>query len=133
MRSFTKFLMVLAMLFVLSAQKPFAQYIEIGNGTGSGSWPAYYGPWGNYWENCKTQQLYLASELGAPTGKLFTQLAWNFYQIPTGNRTLYNVTIKIKETSATALTAGAYEDMSSATQVFYAASIVPSNSTGCHF
>ena len=69
MRNFTKFLMVLAMLFVLSAQRPYAQYIEIGNGTSYGSYPAYYGPWGNYWHNQRTQVLYLASELGGPVGK----------------------------------------------------------------
>ena len=52
--------------------------IEIGNGTTYGTSPSYYGPWGNYWENCHTQTLYLASELGGPTGKKFTQLAWKF-------------------------------------------------------
>ena len=103
MTKFTKFLMVMAMLFVLSPQKPFAQYLEIGNGTTTGAYPAYYGPWGNYWENCKTQTLYLASELGAPTGKLFTSLAWNFGVIPTSTNYLNNVTILIKETTATSL------------------------------
>jgi len=130
MKSFTKFLFVLTLLLVLSAQKPFAQYIEIGNGTSYGSWPAYYGPWGNYWHNQKIQQLYLASELGAPIGKKFTQLAWNFGVMSGSPNYLLNVSIKIKETTATSLTAGAFVDMTGATQVFYAASYVPATSTG---
>ena len=105
-------------------------YIEIGSGTTTGTWPAYYGPWGNYWENCKTQTLYLASELGAPTSKLFTSLAWNFGVIPTSTNYLNNVTIKIKETTATSLTSGAYADMTGATQVFYSANLVPATTTG---
>ncbi len=36
-------------------------FVEIGNGTSYGTYPAYYGTWANYWENCHTQQLYLAS------------------------------------------------------------------------
>jgi len=104
--------------------------IEIGNGTTYGTYPAYYGPWGNYWENCKTQTLYLASELGAPTGKLFTEFGWKFGILPTGTNYLNNVTISIKETTATSLTAGAYADMTGATQVFYAASFVPATALG---
>jgi len=122
--------MLMAVLFVLSSQRPCAQYVEIGNGTTYGTYPSYYGPWGNYWENCRTQTLYLASELGAPTGKLFTSLAWNFEQIPPGANYLSNVTIKIKETEDTSLTGGAYADLTGATQVFYAASLVPATSTG---
>lgn len=118
------------MLFVLSSQRPFAQYVEIGNGTTFGTLPAYYGPWGNYWKNCKTQTLYLASELEAPTGKLFTSLAWNFGVISTEINYLKNVTILIKETTDTSLTAGAYADMFGATQVFYAATLFPAVTTG---
>jgi hypothetical protein len=120
----------MTLLFVLSSQRFYAQYIEIGDGLTYGTYPSYYGPWGNYWENCRTQTLYLASELGAPTGKLFTGLAWNFEQIPTGTNYLNNVAIKIKETAVTSLTSGAFADMTDAIQVFYAASLVPATSTG---
>ena len=132
MTRFTKFLMVLAMLFALSAQRPFAQtYIEVGNGTTYGTSPAYYAPWGNYWENVKSQTLYLASELGAPTGKKITQLAYNFERIAASpNNYLNNVTIRIKETTATSLASGSYADMTGATQVFYASSLVPTTATG---
>ncbi len=104
--------------------------IEIGNGTTFGTSPAIYGPWGNYWENCRTQTLYLASELGAPIGKVITQLGWKFGVLPTSTNYLNNVTIKLKETTATALTSGAYADMTGATQVFYAANLVPATTTG---
>jgi hypothetical protein len=122
--------MLMTIFIVLSPQKSFAQFIEVGNGNTYGTYPSYYGPWGNYWENCKTQTLYLASELGAPTGKIFTSLAWNFHQISSENNFLNNVTIKIKETTASSLNSGAYADMTGATQVFYAASLVPATSTG---
>ena len=104
--------------------------IEIGNGTTYGSGVSVYAPWSNYWHNCHTQTLYLASELGAPIGKKFTQLAWKFGVLPNTTNYLNNVTIKIKETAATALTSGAYVDMSDATQVFYAATFVPATATG---
>ena len=75
--------------------------------------------------------LYLASELGAPVGKKFTQLAWKFGVVASSpNNYLLNVTIKIKETTAASLTAGSYADMTGATQVFYAASLVPATATG---
>ncbi len=120
----------MTVLFMLSSQKPFAQFIEIGDGNTCGTYPSYYGPWGNYWENCRTQTLYLASELGSPNGKNFTSLAWNFQQALSENNFLHNVTIKIKETTASSLNAGSYADMTGATQVFYAASLVPATSTG---
>ncbi len=105
--------------------------IEIGNGTTYGSSPAYYGPWGNYWHNQRTQQLYLASELGAPIGKKFTQLAWKFGVIAASpNNYLKNVSIKFLETTATSLTAGAFVDMTNATQVYYASTMVPATATG---
>ena len=50
--------------------------------------------------------------------------------LPTGSNYLNNVSIRIKETTATSLTAGAYADMTGATQVFYAASFVPATATG---
>ena len=68
-------------------------YVEVGNGSapsGYGSWPNYYLPWANYWENCRTQTLYLASELAG--GKTITELAWNFVRISAGNP-VYNVTV----------------------------------------
>jgi len=104
--------------------------IEIGNGTTYGSGVSTYAPFSNYWENCHTQTLYLASELGAPTGKKFTQLAWKYGVIPTGSNYLNNVSIRLKETTATSLTSGAYVDMTGATQVFYASYFVPATSTG---
>ncbi|MBP6871328.1 MAG: carboxypeptidase regulatory-like domain-containing protein [Bacteroidales bacterium] len=132
MKKVTQFLMVMAMFLALLSPNAFSQtYIEIGNGTTYGTSPGYYGPWGNYWENCHTQQLYLASELGAPTGKKFTDLAWNFERVSSGtNNHLNNVTIRIKETTLTSLPSGAYIDMTGATQVFYASSFTPTTTTG---
>jgi hypothetical protein len=130
MRILIKSLMLMAMLFVLSQTVSYSQYIEIGNGNTPGTFPAYYGPWGNHWENCRTQTLYLASELGAPDGKIFTSIAWNFQQVSPEPDYLNNVTIRIKETAEASLTAGAYADMTDALQVFYAPVLVPATSTG---
>ncbi|MCU0371226.1 MAG: hypothetical protein MUC31_07415, partial [Bacteroidales bacterium] len=110
----------------------FAQsYIEIGTGTTYGTPPSSYAPWGNYWKNVKSQTLYLASELGTPTGKIFTQLAWNFERIAnTPDNYLNNVSVKIKETTATSLTPGTYADMTGAEEVFFAAFLIPATATG---
>ena len=122
--------MLLAVLIVLSPIASNAQFIEIGDGATYGTYPAYYGPWGNHWENCRTQTLYLASELGSPTEKVFTSLAWNFQQTSPEPNYLNNVTINIKETANASLDAGAYADMTGAVQVYYAPAIVPAISTG---
>ena len=112
--------------------KPQAQsYQEIGNGTTYGTWPAYYGAWGNYWYSCHTQTLYKASELGAGVSKIFTQLAWNFERVaPAGTNYHLNAYIRIKTTTLNSLPTGAYVDMTGATQVFYSPNFVPATSTG---
>ena len=102
-----------------------------GFGTGATTWTNsqtnYYFPWGNYWENCRTQTLYLASELGG--GKTITELAWNFQRISSGNP-LYNVTVKFLETSVTSLPSGSFLDMSGATEVANISTYIPATSTG---
>jgi hypothetical protein len=120
----------MSVLIFLTSQRPFAQFIEIGNGTSFGTYPSYYSPWGNYWENCRTQTLYLASDLGAPSPKVFTALAWNFGAIPEGSAYLNNVSINIKETAAVSFNPGSFADMAGATQVFYSSSLIPAVSAG---
>ena len=105
-------------------------YVEIGDGTGYGSYPAYYSTWSNYWHNCHTQVLYLASEIGGP--KMITELAWEFERIATPDNWLENVVIKILPTSDNELVTGDYYDMSGATTVYSNAYYVPATSTGWH-
>ena len=103
-------------------------YVEIGNGTGYGSYPAYYSTWCNYWENCHTQTLYLASELGGAMD--ITELGWEFERLASPDNWLLNVQINIVETSVTELTAGGYFDMTGATQVYSNAYFIPATALG---
>ncbi|MBI4648070.1 MAG: hypothetical protein HY738_16165 [Bacteroidia bacterium] len=96
----------------------YSQIIEIGNGTTTGDdeFPFY-----NYYENNKSQTLYLQSELGAPN--IFAGISFNIQQIAqAGFLELQNFTINFKHTNVTQMTPDAYFDMSGATQVFYSAS-----------
>ncbi len=107
---------------------PFDNYVEIGSGTDVTTWPVYYVLWSNYWENNRSQTLFLASELGAST--TITGLQWNFERISTSNNALKNVVIKILGTSSTSLAGGGYVDMSSATTVYTNASLIPATAVG---
>ena len=107
----------------------FVDYVEIGTGTGFGTWPSYYGDFTNYWENARTQTLYLASELGGP--KLITGLQYAFERIAAAPQNyLLNVEIRIWETTDAVLTTGAYYDASGATLVYSNANFVPATATG---
>ncbi|MFO8128445.1 MAG: carboxypeptidase-like regulatory domain-containing protein, partial [Bacteroidales bacterium] len=103
-------------------------YVEVGTGTSYGGYPSYYGPWGNYWRNQHTQQLYLASELGGP--KDITEIAYNFERIAYPDNWLINVHITIKETSISSFTSGAYFDMTGGTEVYYSSYMIPATTTG---
>ncbi|MFZ4463369.1 MAG: carboxypeptidase regulatory-like domain-containing protein, partial [Bacteroidales bacterium] len=98
-------------------------------GTGTTNLTSYMN-WSNFWENNRTQTLYLASELAGP--KFINQLAWQFTQVaPSGSNWVNNVVIKIKPTAATSLTSGAYADMSGAVTVYSSsAQYVPATATG---
>jgi len=103
--------------------------LEIGTGTGYGAYPSYYGDWANYWENCHTQTLYLASELGGPM--LITDLQYSFERIAAApDNYLMNAEIRIFETTDNSLTAGAFYDASGATLVWSSANYVPTTATG---
>ncbi len=102
--------------------------LEIGTGTGYGSHPAYYGNFCNYWQDIRTQTLYLASELGGPM--LITDLQFSYERISTSPNTVIDAEIRIFETTDNALTAGGYYDNSSATLVWSSASYVPATATG---
>ncbi|MDO9577993.1 MAG: hypothetical protein Q7J16_08915, partial [Candidatus Cloacimonadales bacterium] len=104
-------------------------FVEIGDGTTYGPSPNQYLDWSNYWENCHTQTLYLASELGGP--KTLTELSWNFERIAAApDNWLANVVIMIQPTSVTAFTPGAYYDMTGATTVWSNANYVPATAVG---
>ncbi|PKP30126.1 MAG: hypothetical protein CVT99_14715, partial [Bacteroidetes bacterium HGW-Bacteroidetes-16] len=123
-----------------SAVVPFSTYaneptgsrsmvVEIGTGTGYGAYPSYYGDWSNYWENCHTQTLYLASEMGS--GMLITHLQYVFERIaPAGSNSLSNVQIRIMETTDNVLTAGAFYSTAGATLVWSSGTYVPATATG---
>ncbi|NOU45954.1 MAG: carboxypeptidase regulatory-like domain-containing protein, partial [Bacteroidales bacterium] len=103
--------------------------LTIGTGSAPGASPAHYMNWNNYWENNRTQTLYLASELAGP--KFITQLAWQFSALGANPNWVNNVVIKIKPTSAASLTAGAYADMSGAVTVYSSSGqYVPATATG---
>jgi len=109
--------------FVLEGES----FVEIGNGTSYGSYPAYYGTFANYWENCHTQTLYLNSELGG--GKEITELGWEMERVYASNG-LYNVSIKIVETPVTSLSTGAYFNTAGATEVYSNSYWIPATTTG---
>ena len=114
-------------LFIFSLTLNAQDYVQIGYGTSYGSYPAYYSTWSNYWENCHTQALYFASELGGP--KIITDLAWEFERLAEPMNYLLNVSIKIKETNLSELPDD-YVDMNDATEVFSSANFVPATSLG---
>jgi hypothetical protein len=103
-------------------------FVEIGTGTSYGSYPMYYTAWANYWENCRTQTLYLASEIGGAME--FTELGWNFQRVAYPDNWLVNVSIKFIETSLSSLPSGSYFDMTGATQVYSNPYYIPATSTG---
>ncbi|MCF8349197.1 MAG: carboxypeptidase-like regulatory domain-containing protein, partial [Bacteroidales bacterium] len=101
---------------------------EIGNGTTYGTSPAYYADWSNYWENCHTQTLYLASEIGG--GMLITDLQYVFERIATPDNYLLNVEIRFMETTDNQLTTGAFYSTAGSTLVWSSANYVPATATG---
>lgn len=97
--------------------------IIIGEGTEeSGSYPFH-----TYWENNRSQILYLGSELGAGTMNI-QELALDF-SIIGGETEVQNLSIKFLETDITAMGTD-YEDMSSATEVFSASTFTMPTETG---
>ena len=101
-------------------QKPFRDrdYVEIGTGTEGTTSPSYRFPYYNYYENSRTQHLYLQSELGA--AQTFTKISFDIERVAVaGHQEFTNFTVNFLHTSATAFSYGAYYDMTGATQVFY--------------
>ena len=106
------------------------EYITIGDGTDYGSWPAYYAPWANFYENAHGQQLYLASELGGEPLNI-TELSWYFERVASAPDNVWqNVSIKLMEVSDSELTDGSYYDVSGATEVYSASSLTGPSETG---
>ena len=103
-------------------------FIEIGDGLGYGTYPSYYGPFANYWENAHTQTLYLASEIGG--AKTITDLAWNFERVATPDNWWLNLSIKLLEVTDAELASGSYHDMTGATEVFSSANLTGPLATG---
>ena len=76
----------------------------------------YGGPFYNYYENCKTQMLYKAAELGG-IGDI-TDIAFDISQIASSSyRAFTNFSIKLMHTSTTSF-GTAYENTGSATEVY---------------
>ena len=119
------------MLLSLVGLPIFAQtMVEIGTGTLGTATGTNYWPFGNLWENNKTQTLYLASELNTGGAATITKIAHNFERIATANNALTNFTVNFKTTSLTNLVAGAYTDMTGSVNVFSAPSFIPATATG---
>jgi len=100
--------------------------VQIGDGNTYNAYPTKYSTWANYWENVRTQTLYLASDIGGP--QLITDIAWEFQRV--SSDPLRNVSIKILEVSDSALIPGDFLDMTDATTVLTASSLVPATSPG---
>ncbi len=96
---------------------------------GTGSANAEYYPFYTYYENNKSQMLYLASEIG-PGSSLIKEIGYDI-TTPGSQNMLTNLSIKFKHTPLSQLGAS-YEDMSSATTVFSSASYTLPSSAGWH-
>ena len=88
-------------------------------------------PFNNYWENNKTQILYLQSELGGQ--KTLTDISFDFSFITpdVAERTMTDFTIKMKNVPNNAFS-GAYLDDATAKQVFFEPSYTLPDATGWH-
>lgn len=100
----------------------------IGNGTlASNQYPFY-----TYYENNKTQIIYLGSEIGAGP-QTIKEIAFDFNQLGTTITALTNLTIKFKKTTL-AQFGSAFTDMTGATTVFTATSYpMPAANGWCIF
>ncbi|MEI7596357.1 MAG: BNR-repeat neuraminidase N-terminal domain-containing protein, partial [Bacteroidota bacterium] len=119
-------LYILFAFLALYSNKPLmATEITIGTGT---NLPTYY-PFDNYWENNKTQMIYLQSEIGTAT--TITNLSLNFERITADatRRDFSNFTIKLMHTSSSSFS-GAYINTSSATTVLSSTTFNMPASTG---
>ena len=130
MSRFTKLLAVFA--FMLSSFAIDAQNIvEIGTGTDGTSYPTYYWPFYNYYKSNKSQQLYLASDIGQPM--IIQEIAFDYIRVtPTSDEYLLpNFEVKIIPTSITSMPDnGQYEDESAGVVVFQHPNFQPASSTG---
>ncbi len=128
-REFTKLLMLWLFTAVFAITGFSQSFVEIGTGTtGISNYPHYYYPLCNYYENNKTQMLYLQSELGS--AQTFTSIGFDIERIASSNADLVDFTINFLHTSDASLTSGAYADMTGATEVFYSASYTLATATG---
>ena len=124
-----KRLIIFLLFLFVTTSLVFADYFEIGTGTLGTNWPTHLWSFNNYYENNRSQQLYLQSELGGV--QTFTEISFNIERVaPAGYRDLVDFYIKFLPTSDNALTTGAFYDMSTATQVFSSASYTLTTATG---
>ena len=121
----SKKILFILTIMLFTASLAFGSYVEIGTGTG---YTPTYGPFYNYYENNKTQTLYLQSELGS--AMTITQISFNIEQVATTQRDLVNFTINFLHTDDTEFTPGSYHDMTGATQVFFSNPYTLATSTG---
>lgn len=113
-------------ILVLLASLAWADFVEIGTGTDT---TPNNGPFYNYFENNRTQTLYLQSEM--PGVCIITMLSFNIaQQTAVGFETLTDFTVKILPTSDASLTTGEFYDTSTATEVFYEPAHMLASSTG---
>ena len=124
MKSKKWLLITIALVFIASMAS--AAYVEIGTGT---DYEPRYGPFYNYYENNRTQTLYLQSELGA--AQTYTHISFDIERVaPAGYRDLVDFTINFLHTDSTELIPGAFYDMTGSTQVFFSSSYTLATTTG---
>ena len=87
-----------------------AQYVEIGPGTGT-----WFMPLGTYFDDCRTQTIYLASEIG--TDGDISSLSLDIATLP--QQTLNNYTIRLKHTSLSQYSSADFEGPTSGWTIVY--------------
>jgi len=92
-----------------------AEFVEIGTGQVT---DPNYGPFYNFYENNRTQTLYLSSEM--PGACIVNMLSFDIARLAAaGYENLTDFSIKINTTSDNSLTPGAFYDMAGAQEVFF--------------
>lgn len=124
MKKLFKFLV----LFLAISSIGFAQNSILDIGTGTSYFDSNT-PFSNYWENNKSQTLYLASEFGPY--KTIDSIGFNIEQVADTYTALNNFIVLIKPTTLPSMpTSGGYVDMTGADTLFYSASHTLATATG---
>jgi type IX secretion system substrate protein/carboxypeptidase family protein len=113
---------------IITDNRSGSSFVEIGNGNGFGEFPSYFADWSNFYDNCRTQTLYLATDFPCPV--IIKELQYSFEQFATPDNWLEDVEIRIFETSHNELISGEFYDTIGSTLVWSSANYIPATATG---